>query len=403
MRRFIARALDKLPKLDKEQIHNLITDLAMENDLLEVVLDSLTDGVVVLDKEYRVIFLNKAAERQLPYMTSDPYEKPLWDVLIDEEIAGFLEDYLQNDSGVDDHEFTYGTGMGNRTMAYSIMPLVKRKAVEGRVLHIEDVTAKRQEQARLHRAESLASLTTLAAGVAHEIKNPLASIGIHIQIMQKELDMRATVDKDGFRSYLSIVNEEIERLNGIVVDFLFAVRPMDIQAHPSNVNNLVSDLVEFVHYELDEKGISVITDLDTTIPWIRLDEKYIKQALLNLIKNAEAAMAEGGVLKIATWMEDESVCLAIIDNGVGIPAENLSKIFEPYFTTKDFGSGLGLTLVYKIIKEHGGDVSIKSKENEGTTFTFRFPVSRQDRKQLKEYCEEDCEEDCDDEISDSDC
>ena len=399
MRKFIARALDKLPKLDKEQIHNLISDLAMENDLLEVVLDSLTDGVVVLDKEHRVIFLNKAAERLLPHMTADPYERPLWGVLLDHEVAVFLEEYLTSQTGQEEREFTYGTGLGNRTMSYSIMPLVKRKSIEGQVLHIEDVTIKRQEEARLHRAESLASLTTLAAGVAHEIKNPLASMGIHVQIMQKELDMRETVDKEGFRSYLSVVNEEIERLNAIVVDFLFAVRPMDIQLHSSNINNIISDLVEFVHFELEEKKIQVETDFDTTIPWLRLDEKYIKQAILNLIKNAEAAMVGGGTLRLSTRMEDDSVLFSVKDSGIGIPKENMSKIFEPYFTTKDFGSGLGLTLVYKIIKEHGGDVSLKSKQNEGSTFTFRFPVAKRDRKQLNECCEEDG----DDEVSDSDC
>ncbi len=389
MRKFITRALGKLPKLDKEQIHYLITYLAKENDLLEVVLNSMTDGLVVLDKEYKIIFMNKAAERQLPFMSSDPYEKPFWQVLQDDEVASFLEEHLKEKVDVSDREFTYGTGMGSRTMAFSIMPLVRRKIIEGRVIHIEDVTVKRQAEIRLHRAESLASLTTLAAGVAHEIKNPLASMGIHIQIMQKEIELKESVDREGFSSYLNIVNEEIERLNGIVVDFLFAVRPMDIQLQNSNINNLISDLVEFVHFELEDKKISIETELDKTLPLLRLDEKYIKQAVLNLVKNAEAAMDGGGVITFSTWEEGGSVFLSVKDTGLGIPPENLSKIFEPYFTTKEFGSGLGLTLVYKIVKEHGGDVTLKSREGRGTNFTFRFPLPQKDRKLLNESCEEE--------------
>jgi len=268
------------------------------------------------------------------------------------------------------------------------MPLIRKKSIQGKVLHIEDVTVKRQEEARLHRAESLASLTTLAAGVAHEIKNPLASMGIHIQIMQKELEMEEIPDKAALASYLSVVNEEIERLNGIVVDFLFAVRPMDIQLRHTNLNILVEELVSFVHYELEEKNIGIQVSLDKNISLLMLDEKYIKQAVLNLVKNAEAAMETGGIISFATWEEGGSVYFSVRDTGIGISPENLTKIFEPYFTTKDFGSGLGLTLVYKIIKEHGGEISIKSREGKGTTFTLRFPIPRKDQKLLNECCDD---------------
>jgi len=286
--------------------------------------------------------------------------------------------------GVDvtDREFSYGKGAaGTRTLSYSIMPLTKGKEVRGKVLHIEDVTLKRQEEARLRRAESLASLTTLAAGVAHEIKNPLGSMGIHIQLLQRALANQDEIDKAAMAENLDIVSEEVERLNGIVVDFLFAVRPMDIHPKICCLNERLEDVINFIKFELEERNIEIKTKL-SSIPCVSLDDKYIKQALLNLIKNAEAAMEGGGQLTFSTWEEGGSVYLSVGDNGSGIDEDNLSKIFEPYFTTKDFGSGLGLTLVYKIIKEHRGDISVKSKKNKGTTFTFRFPIPQKDQRLL---------------------
>ena len=393
MRRFIARALNKLAKLDEDQVRTLIQDLAMENDHLETVLDSMTDGVVVLDKEDRVIFLNTAALKQLPLTGGDPYEKPLWESLSDPDVADFVEEYIRRIKDGHEKEFSYGNGAaGTRTLAYSIMPLKKDKTVQGKMLHIEDVTLKRQEEARLRRAESLASLTTLAAGVAHEIKNPLGSIGIHIQLLQRALGAEGELDKQTMGEYLEVVSEELERLNGIVVDFLFAVRPMDLHTQVCCLNERVEDVISFVRYELDERHIRIETNYAETLPCISLDDKYIKQALLNLIKNAEAAMEDGGVIKFSTWEEGGSVYLSIQDTGSGISEEHLSKIFEPYFTTKDFGSGLGLTLVYKIIKEHRGDITVKSKKGKGTTFTFRFPIPRKDQRLLSHTQDESGEE-----------
>lgn len=378
MRRFISRALNKLSKLNEDQIRTLILDLAVENDLLEVVLDSITDGVVVLDREDRVIFLNKAAQKHLPFLSGDPYEKPLWEVLTDQDVTDFVEDALSQDADVHDREFSYGTGAGVRTLAYAIMPLVKEKDIHGKVLYIKDVTLERQEEARLRRAESLASLTTLAAGVAHEIKNPLGSIGIHIQLLQRALRGNGKFNRKPMTEYLEVISEEVERLNGIVVDFLFAVRPMDLNSRLCRINERIDEVISFVRFELEKENIKIRTRYAKNLPCLSLDEKYIKQALLNLIKNAEAAMEGGGTLTFTTWDEGSSVYLSVQDTGIGIPEENLSKIFEPYFTTKDFGSGLGLTLIYKIIKEHRGDIAVKSKKGRGTTFTFRFPVPQKD-------------------------
>jgi signal transduction histidine kinase len=182
--------------------------------------------------------------------------------------------------------------------------------------------------------------------------------------------------------YIAVVNEEIDRLNHIVVDFLFAVRPMDMNLREGNINTLIGELVDFVRYELEEAGIHCVLELDEDLPAVDFDDRYMKQALLNLIKNAIAAMGGGGTLTISSAVRDAEVEIGIQDSGTGIPEEILSKIFEPYFTTKETGSGLGLTLVFKIIREHRGEVSVKSKEGEGACFTISLPIPQRETRLL---------------------
>ncbi len=374
MRKFIERALAKLQKLDMEQIHALVSQIAMENEKLETVLDSMTDGVIVLDRSHRVTLYNKAAQRVLPVTTPEMEEKPVWTVVGDREVADFLRMSLENQDKVVDKEFTIDSGGRSRVFTISFMPLVQDGEIQGTILHVEDITERRSKEARLHRAESLASLTTLAAGIAHEIKNPLGSIGIHIQLIQKTLSGAGRLDRKTVNHYLEIITEEVDRLNRIVVDFLFAVRPMDARLEEQDVNKLLEDLIEFVHFELEEAGVNLETRLAEDLPLMEFDEKLLKQALLNIINNAVAAMADGGTLTVSTERRGEVVLVHVQDTGTGISDENMAKIFEPYFTTKDFGSGLGLTVVYKIVKEHGGEIAVKSKEGEGTTFTISLPI-----------------------------
>ncbi|MFP4483741.1 MAG: two-component system sensor histidine kinase NtrB [Spirochaetota bacterium] len=381
MRKFIERALQKLPKLDSEQIHALIFDLANENERLESVLDSLTEGVLVSDEEHSLILVNKPAERLVPLAGPDIFERRIWETIADEEISGFVRDALLNQESVYDQEFTLGPAGSSRTLAMSVLPVVKEGHIQGNILHVEDITDRKSKEARLRRAESLASLTTLAAGVAHEIKNPLGSIGIHIQLVQKSLQ-ESKIDRDRVQGYIDVVNEEVSRLNKIVVDFLFAMRPMNVELTEGDLNEVVRGVLDFVQYELETSDIDLSVDLAPSLPKIEVDEKYLKQALMNIIKNAIAAMPEGGTLRVWTERRGDEVQLSIADTGVGMSDEVVEKIFEPYFTTKDFGSGIGLTLVYKVVKEHLGEVSVETEEGKGTTFTLSLPVPQRERRLL---------------------
>ncbi len=377
MRKFIERALGKLSKLHVDQIRSLLQDIAAENERLEAVLDSMTDGVMVTDGDHNLVLQNRPASRLLPIAPGENYEHPLWEVIADPEIAEFVHHALTNQESVTDQEFTLGLGGSSRTLSCSILPLVRGGSIQGNFLLVEDVTERKGKEARLRRAESLAALTTLAAGVAHEIKNPLGSIGIHMQLIQKSLK-QGNADEERLQEYIDVVNEEVERLNKIVVDFLFAVRPMDVELQDGDVNQVVRDLLGFVRYELEENGIQVEEELEEELPAVELDEKYLKQALMNIVKNAMSAMPEGGTLRVATVSRGDEVEIRISDNGVGMSEDVLEKIFEPYFTTRDFGSGIGLTLVYKVVKEHRGDISVSSQEGNGSAFTISLPVPQRE-------------------------
>lgn len=374
MSRFIKKALEKVHRLDKSQLEDFLRDVVAENELYETAFASMANGLVVCSRDHQILFHNKAAERLLPLHHQELPEKLLWTVIKDPDVAGFLQAALERHETISNREFTLDSSAGPRILSFSLLPLVKDGQIQGNILGVQDVTDRKGREARLRRAESLASLTTLAAGVAHEIKNPLGSIGIHLQLIQKALAAFPEAKTPMITKGLDVIAEEVERLNGIVVDFLFAVRPMDTVLTAGSLNKVVTDLLEFLQYELREAKVEALLDLDSGDDTIQMDERFLKQALLNMVKNSMHAMPDGGRLTITTLVQKDQVQLSVTDTGQGIPEELMEKIFEPYFTTKSFGSGLGLTLVYKIVKEHGADIQVASKVGAGTTITLIFPV-----------------------------
>ena len=383
MRRFVERALAKAPRMNEEQLRGLLQALAEENGRLEAALDSMLDGIVVCDRDHLPTIYNKSAERMLGLTGGEPSERPLWLSVADRELAEFLRDTLEGEESVLDREFELDAPGGRtRLVAASATTLVARGRLEGTLLHLEDITDKRRREAQLRRAESLASLTTLAAGVAHEIKNPLGSISIHIQLIKKALKSGKPLVPETMDRHLGVVTEEIERLNKIVVDFLFAVRPMDVELREADPRVLVREVADFLRYEADAAGVEIETSLEEEVPRVLLDKRYLKQALLNLAKNALAAMPDGGRLGLSVEEKDGEVLIAVEDSGTGIPEEYLPKIFEPYFTTKEAGTGLGLTITFKIVKEHDGAIDVRSRPGQGSTFTIALPVPQKERHLL---------------------
>ena len=258
-------------------------------------------------------------------------------------------------------------------ISFSLYPLAKEGKIIGNIIILNDITLEKENKNKLRQAESLAALTTISAGIAHEIKNPLGAISIHIQLLEQELDKYKQGFSKDFKYSIEVIKEEIERLNNIVVDFLITVRPLKAELMLTNLNIFLDKFVNFITPELESKNIIIRRNF-SDLPDVWLDEKYFKQALLNLIKNSIASIKENGIIEIEAYQKQNYLFLNIIDNGSGITEEIQPKVFNPYFTTKNTGTGLGLTIVYKIVKEHKGEISFSSKKGE-TIFTIKLPLS----------------------------
>jgi len=410
MKGFVKRVSQKISKLSDDQVEQLIDAINEENDTLDSILESLSDGLVIVDEEYHLLQTNKAAERYLPF-TMRPGEQrsenaPVWTLIEDPLISSFLEDCAQKQrTNVSDEFSLSGPDDKVRFITVTVLPLVQKQKhdengvietrVVGSIITIDDITEKRTQEVLLHRMESLASLTNLAASVAHEIKNPLGAISIHIQLLQKAVKKAREgdgllPDQKFMENYLAVINEEIDNLNKIVIDFLFAVRPVQAQMTLSDPNELVKKFAEFFKAEFDSKNVTIQLHLCENCPRLMLDEKLFREVIVNIGQNALAAIVTRfasknsseeksdevmkGELVIESAIKNDKYYLTIADNGCGMDEKTVSHIFEPYFTTKANGTGLGLTMVYKIIKEFRGDIDVNSVLGHGTAFTITLPV-----------------------------
>jgi len=252
-------------------------------------------------------------------------------------------------------------------------PITATAEEVGHVIILRDITESRRNAQQTIESERLNALRLLAAGVAHEIGNPLNSLHIHLQLMERSVQKLADGEKAELEQSIDVARSEVNRLDSIVTQFLKAVRPSRPQLRPENVNTIVEEAVRFFAPEFQDRGIIVEQELRSDLPLLQLDRDQMKQAFYNVIKNSVEAMHRDGSLHIRTDVADTHVIVRFIDTGGGMTAENLSHVFEPYFTTKASGSGLGLLIVRRIVREHGGELSIESSEGKGVTLTIRLP------------------------------
>ncbi|MDD3902910.1 MAG: ATP-binding protein [Sphaerochaeta sp.] len=382
MKNFVQRAIQKIDQLDSKQIVDILKSQANDVEMLENVLESIHDGVILTDGNLVVNYANSNCQKMIPMVRKRSYEGfPLSRIIEDEHVLRYIVLAVHDRADELDNEFTFQRGDKVQTVSVSVFiyKSTEVKNLSSYVLMFSDVTEHNANEARMRRSENLASMTTMAAGVAHEIKNPLAAMGIHLQLLKKAFVRKESLTYDDAQRYLDVLEEEISRLNSIVVDFLFAVRPMDTRLRLSPICRTLDEICNFVEPELHEHNVSLTRDIATSLPKLEFDENLLKQALLNLIKNAMNAMEGGGRLTLQSRLDGNQVLIKVIDTGIGMDDETLQKIFEPYFTTKASGTGLGLTVVYKIMKEHKGDITVTSKRGEGTCFTLSFPVPKSER------------------------
>jgi signal transduction histidine kinase len=238
---------------------------------------------------------------------------------------------------------------------------------------LRDITESRRSEQQTIESERLNALTLLAAGVAHEIGNPLNSLNIHLQLIEREARNRDDSKRAELQESVEVARAEVNRLDSIISQFLRAIRPTRPQLRPENINAIVEEAVRFFAPEIKDRNLVVEQELRSDLPLLELDRDQMKQAFYNVIKNSFEAMKSRGILRIRTDMDESHVIVRFTDTGGGISAENLSRVFEPYFTTKTSGTGLGLLIVRRIVREHGGELSIESSEGKGLTLAIRLP------------------------------
>lgn len=407
MREYVKRINQKASKLSNEQLLSIINELYSENESLYSLIDSLSNGLLIVDNNFCLLRSNLIVESRIPFSVHldeiKDSNNPLWEYIEDEEIAGFFKNCMEKEITNSTEEFSTVTSGGSvRFLNISISPLMQDGNLCGKIILVNDITHKKNQDVRLHRMENLANLTNLAAGIAHDIKNPLGAMSIHIQLVQKALSKARENDslpeKKFLEDHLDVVIEEIENLNKTIMNFLLAVRPVNASCELKNPDTIINNVIEFIRPEFTDCGIQIETKFEGNSKKIMLDEKLFREVIMNLAQNSLAAIKTrgsktpknySGLFEVQTFINDNKYIIVLSDNGCGMNENTVSKIFEPYFTTKANGTGLGMTMAYKIVKEFSGEILVDSKENKGSKFTLSFPVPQKDTKLLNdETCKE---------------
>ena len=224
-------------------------------------------------------------------------------------------------------------------------------------------------------SERLAFIGTLAGGLAHEIKNPLSTLNINLQLLQEELESMTGENSKRVYRKTQVLQKEVQRLEQILNDFLRFARGQKLELKDHDINEILDEVADFVTPEIKQKKILILKSYDADLPQCHLDSNLIKQAILNIIINAEQAMENGGELMIRTSKDKKYIQIDITDTGPGIPKDIIDKIFQVYFSTKKTGTGLGLPTAKRIIEDHRGTISVQSEEGKGTNFSIKLPTN----------------------------
>lgn len=396
---FLDRVLGRIERLDAPGLQTVVQRLARERSFLETLFNTIEDGVLVVDERGRIIYFNQAVTR-LFGLQPNVEGQPVADILPELDWEKISKLRPGSGGGVVRHEFEIQYPRARFLRLYAAPLDGEVAGTAGVALIIHDATEARQQTFDAIESERIQALTLLAASVAHEIGNPLNALHIHLQLMEREVKklqgatyasaarqpgLRGRTQKQTEESdlvetkrkleqYLTVAKGEINRLDYIVTQFLQAIRPVPPQFKLASLNDVVQKTVDLLRPEFDNRGINIEIQLARQLPSAPLDPAQLQQVLVNLLKNAMQAMTRGGTLTLRTWEGADGVWVSVADTGRGIPEEQLNRIFEPLYTTRNKGSGLGLMIVRRIVRAHGGRIELESKVDRGTQFRIWLPL-----------------------------
>jgi PAS domain S-box-containing protein len=382
---FLDKVLGRIGRLDTEGLQTVVQRLARERNFLELLFNAIEDGILVLDEQGRVIYFNQAVTHLLGWRSEEVEGRPIAEFLPELDWRSITAPNAGSGSRVIRHEFEVTFPRPRFLRLYAAPLDGESRSGSGMALILHDATEARQKTYEAIESERVHSLTLLAGSVAHEIGNPLNALNIHLQLMSREIKKLRQPGGDAAEAaprlehFLDVAKGEITRLDYIVTQFLQAIRPSAPNFTVASLNDVARNTLELLRPELDNRRIIVKEKLARRLPPAPLDAGQIKQALVNLIKNAMQATTHGGTLTVETGQNPDEVWVSVADTGGGIPRDQVNHIFEPFYTTKEKGTGLGLMIVQRIVRQHGGHIELESREGQGTTFRIWLP--RRDKQQ----------------------
>jgi two-component system, sporulation sensor kinase E len=399
---FLDKVLGRIGRLDAEGLQTVVQRLARERSFLETLFNTIEDGVLVVDERGRILYFNQAVMDLLGLQSGASEGQPVTHFLPDLDWKKLSAMDAAGGKNVVWHEFEVSYPRPRFLRLYAAPLDGESSGSSGLALILHDATEARLKTFEAIESERVQALTLLAASVAHEIGNPLNALHIHLQLMERELKkLKPATDGlnrlmssvaprgkarpvhagedlgEGLRkleNYVGVAKGEISRLDYIVTQFLQAIRPSPPQLKPGFLNDVVGQTLDLLRPELENRGLNVKQKLGRQLPAAMMDAVQMKQALVNLVKNAMQAMTKGGTLTVQTGSGPDAVWVSISDTGGGIPQEKINRIFEPFYTTKQKGTGLGLMIVQRIVRDHDGRIELESHVNKGTTFRIWLPL-----------------------------
>ena len=368
---FLDKLLNRIDRVGQGDLQAYLQRLNNEKGFFETIFNTLQEGIVVVDSHAKIRYLNHAVTTLLGLDPARALGTSMAHHLKELDWPKILaEGRVVNR----DLEVFYPQ---QRYLNFYLVPLEDTEtALLGYALIFHDLTERRAQARETIESERLNAVTLLAAGVAHELGNPLNSLNIHLQLLERDLRRRQPADSDDeILESLHIARTEVARLDTIINQFLRAVRPSHAPRAMIDINTVVHESLAFLQPEMRDRDVIVQEELAPTLPLIPANADQLKQAFYNLIKNAVQALSHGGILRVLTSRSDTHLEISFEDNGTGIAVDDMAHITEPYFTRKKNGTGLGLFIVQRILQEHGGHLELLSEPGRGTTARILLPLA----------------------------